>query len=146
LDDTIEAERLSEEDRARLADELASTILADPQFRAAPRSDRQRLARLAIRRGTDWLAARDATLQACDRAQEMTEAVYEQINGRLDELAAELLASPAYQQASSAVARKQAAVRLLIAHADGFSPPALVRDELHARAQRLRKAKGDGLF
>ena len=144
LDDPDQAERLSEEERARLAGELADTMLADPQFRAAPRGDRQRLARLAIPQGTDIWAAHDAISQACDRAHEMTQAIYGQIQDRLDGLAAELLASPAYQQASSPAARKQAAERFLIPHADGFSPPPLVRDELYARARRL--PKGSGLF
>jgi hypothetical protein len=144
-DEADEAERLSSEDRARLAGELADAILADRQFRAAPRSDRQRLARLAIPAGSDNWAGYDAVRAACDRAQEMTGAAYEQITGRLDDLAAEFLASPAYQQASSAAGRKEAVVQFLIPRADGFSPPTLIRDELHARAQRLaRKPKGAG--
>lgn len=148
LDDD-EPGRLSAGERARLASELAGTILADPRFRAAPRSDRQRLARLAIPKGTDSWAGWDAVREACDRAQEMAQAQYDQITGRLDDLAAELLASPEYQQASSSGARKQAAERFLIPHADGFCPPPLVRDELYARAQRLAKAAkapGGGLF
>jgi hypothetical protein len=48
------------------------------------------------------------------------------------------------QQASSAAAGKKAAERFLITRADGFSPPtSLVREELHARAQKLAKAAGD---
>ena len=70
----------------------------------------------------------------------MTEAACCQLEGRLDDLAAELLASPAWQQASSPAARKQAAGRFLVPHVDGFSPSPLVRDELYARAQRLAKA------
>ena len=66
--------------------------------------------------------------------------LYDQLEDRLDDLAAELLASPAYQRASSPAARKQAAERFLIPHADGFFPPALIRDELYARAQKLAKA------
>ena len=44
--------------------------------------------------------------------------------------------------------RKQAAERFLAAWADGFVPPALVRDELYARAQRLAKvaAQPSGLY
>src|SRR5580698_6681909 len=41
-------DRPGEEERARLAAELADTLLADPQFRAATRPDRQRIARQAI--------------------------------------------------------------------------------------------------
>jgi hypothetical protein len=74
---------------------------------------------------------------------------YDQLEEQLGDLAAELLASPAYQQASSAAARKRAAERFLILRADGFSAPEpLYREELHARAQQLAKAaKGSsGLF
>jgi hypothetical protein len=34
----------------------------------------------------------------------------------------------------------------MIPRADGFSPPPLIRDELYARAQRLAKNHGSGLF
>jgi hypothetical protein len=142
-------ERLGEEERARLAGELADAILADPQFRAASRADRWRIASRAVPEGTDPWAGRDAARQACDRADQMAQERYDELEARLDDLAAELLASSAYQQASSAAARKRAAERFLIPHADGFSPPALVRDELHARAQRLAKKareSGGGLF
>lgn len=138
--DEGEEERLSAEERGRLASELAATILADPRFRAASRGDRQRLARLAIPKDADNWAGWDAVREACDRAQEMAQEQYDQITPRLDELAAELLASPEYQQASSAAARKQAAERFLIPRADGFCPPPLVREELYARAQKAAKA------
>jgi hypothetical protein len=69
----------------------------------------------------------------------VTEAAYGQLEDRLDDLAAELVASPAWQQASSPAARRQAAGRFLIPHADGFGPPPLIRDELYARAQRIAK-------
>ncbi|MGH3219409.1 MAG: hypothetical protein ACRDPY_11985 [Streptosporangiaceae bacterium] len=149
LDDADGAERLSAEERERLASELAGTILADPRFRGAPRSDRQRRARLKIPKGTGSMTAWDAVREACDQAQQMAEEQYDQITGRLDELAAEFLASPGYQQASSATARKDAAERFLIPHADGFCPPPLVRDELYARAQQLARAarsQAGGLF
>jgi hypothetical protein len=74
---------------------------------------------------------------------------YDQLEDRLDDLAAELLASPAYQRVSWSAARKQAAERFLIPHADGFFPPALARDELYARGQKLAKAArvpANGLF
>jgi hypothetical protein len=79
----------------------------------------------------------------------MTRERYDQLEDRLDELAAELLASPAYQRASSPAARRQAAARFLVPHADGFSPPARIRDELYARARDLAKtarASASGLF
>jgi len=51
----------------------------------------------------------------------MIQAANYQLEDRLDELAAELLVSPAYQRTSWPAARKQAAGRFLIPHADGFS-------------------------
>lgn len=149
MDEADETERLGEEERAQLASELADTILADPQFRAARAGNRQRIARQAIPKGTDQWAAWDAIRKAGDRANQMAQERYDQLEDQLDGLAEELLASPAYQQASSAAARKQAAERFLIPHADGFSPPALVRDELYARAKDLAKtakASASGLF
>lgn len=74
---------------------------------------------------------------------------YQQIPAQLDDLAAELLASPAFQQASSAAARKQAAVQFLIPRADGFTPPVVIRDELYARATllaKMNKGSASGLF
>jgi hypothetical protein len=65
---------------------------------------------------------------------------YDQLEDRLGDLAAELLASLAYQRARSPAARKQAAERFLIPHADGFFPPVLARDEQYARTQKLAKA------
>jgi hypothetical protein len=52
------------------------------------------------------------------------------------------LASPGWQQAASAGARKKAAEQFLISKADGFFPPPFVRDELYAKAQRLFKSSG----
>ena len=89
--------------------------------------------------GPDQWAAWEVAREACDRAQEMTQAVYGELEGRLDELAAELLASPAWQQASSPPARKQAAERFLLLHGDGFAPPPLIREELYARTRQLAK-------
>jgi hypothetical protein len=142
-----EAWRLGEEERARQATELADMILADPEFRAGSRGDRQRAARKAIPRATGdgvfWAALREAV----EQADQMTRERYDQLEDRLDDLAAELLASPAYQRARSPAARKQAAGRFLIPHADGFSPPPRVRDELYARARELGKgSSAGGLF
>jgi hypothetical protein len=150
MDEADVTERLGQEERAQLAGELADAILADPQFRAARTVNRQRIARQTIPKGADQWAAWDAIRQACDRANQMAQEQYDQLEDRLDGLAAELLASSAYLQASSAAARRQAAERFLISHADGFSPPAPVRDELYAQARDLAKtaAKGSasGLF
>jgi hypothetical protein len=141
--------RLSLEERDQLVTELADVILADPQFRAAPRGDKQRTARRLIPEGTSEGVSWSAAREACERVNTMARERYDQLEDRFDDLAAELLATPAYQRASSPAARKQAAERFLIPHADGFFPPAQARDELYARAQRLAKAaraSASGLF
>jgi hypothetical protein len=142
-------ERLSPEERARLVTELAEAILADSQFRGAPRGDKLRAARRLIPEETSKWVGWDAAREACERVNQTAQERYDQLEGRLDDLAAELLASPAYQRTSSPAARKQAAERFVIPHADGFFPPALARDELYARAQELAKAArtpASGLF
>jgi hypothetical protein len=139
-----------EAERARLVGELADAIVADPKFRAARVTDRWDLSGKAIPAGTDSWVGRDARRQACTRTYQMAQERYDQLEDQLDDLAAELLASPACQQASSADARKNAAARFLIPRADGFSPPtSLIPNELHARAQKLAKAaraSASGLF
>jgi len=143
-------ERLGEEEQARLAGELADAIVADPEFRAARATDRWNLSGKVIPAGTDSSVGWDARRQACTRASQLARERYEQLEDQIDDLAAELLASPAYQQASSAAARKKAAARFLVPRADGLSAPnSDVPDELHARAQKLAKAasaSGSGLF
>jgi len=143
------AEALSPEERARLVSELAEAILADPQFRGATRGDKLRTARRLIPEGASKWVGWDAAREACERVHDMAQERYDRLEDRLDDLAAELLASPAYQRASSPAARKQAAERFLIPHADGFFPPTPARDELYARAQKLAKAArapASGLF
>jgi hypothetical protein len=149
MDEDDGTERLSPEERAQLVTELAEAILADPQFRGAPRGDKLRTARRLIPEGTSKWVGWDAAREACEQVNQTAQERYDQLEERLDDLAAELLASPAYQRASSPAARKQAAERFLIPHADGFFPPALARDELYARAQKLAKAArapASGLF
>jgi hypothetical protein len=149
MDEDDGTERLSSEERARLVTELAEAILADPQFRGTPRGDKLRTARRLIPEGTSKWVGWDAAREACGRVNQTAQERYDQLEDRLDDLAAELLASPAYQRASSPAARKQAAERFLIPHADGFFPPTLARDELYARAQKLAKAArppASGLF
>ncbi|MCW2879083.1 MAG: hypothetical protein JWQ95_3183 [Sphaerisporangium sp.] len=137
-------ERLSPEERARLAAELTDTLLANPEFRAARGGARQRVAQLAIPPGTDQPDSWEAIRNACNRAEELGTLQYGQLADRLDELAVELLASPEYQQTSSASARKRIAERFLISRADGLSGPTYVREELYARAQQLAKASKTG--
>ena len=123
-------ERLSPEERARLVTELAEAILADPQFRGAPRGNKLRTARRLTPEGTSKWVGWDAAREACERVNQAAQERYDQLEDRFDDLAAELLASLAYQRARSPAARKQAAERFLIPHADGFFPPVLARDEL----------------
>jgi hypothetical protein len=139
------AGEVGDEERARLAGELTGQLLADPEFRAGLPGDRMRMAQLALPADLGWGIAHDV----CAQAAEMAKTQYEQVAGQLDGLAAELLASEEYQRASSSAGRKEAAAQFLVSRADGFRPPALIRDELHARAQRLAKANrksGTGLF
>jgi hypothetical protein len=58
------------------------------------------------------------------------------------------LAQPtlAPEQAASSRARKAAAEEFLIARVGGFYPPAVISDELYAKAQRLPKGGSSGLF
>ncbi len=149
MDEDDGIEPLSPEERARLVTELADAILADPQFRGAPRGDKLRTARRLIPDGTSQWVGSDAAREACERVNETAQKRYDQLEDRLDDLAAELLASPGYQRASSPAARKQAAERFLIPHADGFFPSAPARDELYVHAQKLAKAArapASGLF
>ncbi len=109
--------------------------------RAARVTDRWDLSGKAIPAGTNSWVGRDARRLACTRTYQISQERYDQLEDQLDDLAAEFAASPAYQQASSADARKKAAARFLIPRADGSSPPtSLILNELHARAQKLAKA------
>lgn len=93
-----------------------------PECRAAKMGARQRVAKLAMPPDThDWVRW-DAIREACDRAEVLAQKQYTPITDRLDDFAAELLTTPAYQQASSPSARKQVAEQFLISQADGFSP------------------------
>jgi hypothetical protein len=146
-DEFLQHERLSEEEADRLASEFAASILEDPQFRAADKSSRRRVAELAVPEGTDRSVVWAAVRQACERADQMTRDMYAPIRPKLDELAAELLAAPEYQQSSSATAQKEAASQFLTTRFGGFSPPPLYRDELYAKAKRLaRQGGGKALF
>ena len=64
---------------------------------------------------------------------------YAPTTDRLDDLAAELLTTPAHQQAGSPAAPKQAAEQFLNSQSDRFTPPPHLRDELYAQSQRLAK-------
>lgn len=138
-----EPEQPSEEERERRSKELVDMLLADPGFRGAKLGGaRQRYAKFAIPADTHRWIAWDAVRDALDRAEELSQVQYAQITERLDSLAAELLTDPDYQHAGSVGGRKQVAEQFLAAHADGFAPPAHIRDELYARTQRLAKAAG----
>ena len=119
-----------------------------PEFRGARLGARQRFARLHPPADMDERVKWDVVRAACDRADELTNQRYADIDDQYDDLAAQLLKDPAYLRAGSVGVRKQAAERFLGTWADGFVPPALVRDELYARAQRLAKvaAQPPGLY
>lgn len=138
-----------DKDEERRVGELADLILADPRFRAMrPGPQQDLVARQILPADTPDIVRFRAIGQARFQAADMAQESYAVILGKLDELASELLTTPEYQNASSAGARKQVAERFLIGRADGFIPPAYVRDELYAQAQRLAKAgtaKGKGL-
>jgi hypothetical protein len=146
LDDADEERRTNGEERDRLAVELVEAILADREFRASSPGIRRRHAQMLIPDGTDRHVGWDAAERARERAEELSDEAYRPIRGQLDDIAAEFLASPGWKQAASAGARKKAAEQFLISRADGFFPPAFIRDELYAQAQRLLKNSGSGLF
>jgi hypothetical protein len=139
--DEASDERPDPETRARMAAEHAAKLLAIPEFRAAKSGARQRVGRMALPEDVHSWVTWDAVRQACDQAEAMSGAQYAELTTRLDDLAAQLLTDVDFQRASSPGARKQAAEQFLISQADGFSPPAHVRDELYARAQKLSRAK-----
>ncbi|TDB79819.1 hypothetical protein [Micromonospora sp. KC721] len=140
--DSDQDDRLDEETQKRLANELAEKLLANPEFRAAKIGPRQRIGQMAIPEGTHRHVGWEALRMASERAEDMARSRYAELVTRLDELAPQLLSDATYQHASSPGARKQAAEQFLIPHGDGFPPPAYVRDELYARAQKLLKTKG----
>lgn len=139
-DDDLDG-RPDAETRAKMAGELAEKLLAMPEFRAAKGGARQRIARLNVPADQDWLIW-DGVRAATDKAEAMASEIYAQLGQRLDDLAPDLAAYPAYRSATSAAGRKQATEQFLAEHADGFSPPALIRDELHGRAQKVAKQPG----
>ena len=98
MDGEDQAERLSGEEHERLTGELADTILADPEFRAASRGNRWKIAGKALPERIHPWVGRDAARQACDRALQMAQERYDQLEGQFGDLAAELLASPAYSR------------------------------------------------
>jgi hypothetical protein len=109
LHDADEERRTSGEDRDRLATELAEAILADREFRASSQGIRRRRAQMLVPDGTDRQVGWDAAERARERAEELSDESYRPIKGQLDDIAAEFLASPGWQQAASAGARKKAA-------------------------------------
>jgi hypothetical protein len=79
--DTYGAERLTEEERTVQIAELADSLLADPSFRAASRAERWRLARGDPFADTDQRVAHEAQRQAFDRANQMAQERYDQLEG-----------------------------------------------------------------
>jgi hypothetical protein len=88
---------LGEAERERLAGQAAEALLAMPGFRAAKLGTRQRFAKSHLPAGTDQRIHWDAVRAACDRADELTQQQYADIEEQYDELAAQLLATVAYR-------------------------------------------------
>lgn len=113
----IQAEQ---EQRRRAERELADAILADGEFRASSPGARRRRGQLLIPDGTDRHVGFMAADLARQDAEALPEEAYRSVREQLAGLAAEFLASPGWQQAASAAARKQAAEEFLAARADGW--------------------------
>ena len=141
-----EEERTREEEQDRLARELADVILADSQFRASSPVARRRRAQQLVPDGTDRYVGRTAAEQARERAEGLSAEAYRPVKDQLENLAAELLASPGWRQAASARGRMAAATEFLIARVNGFYPPLDISDELYGKTQRLSKGGSGGLF
>lgn len=135
---------LDDEERERLAGALADDIVVDPEFRAATSANKWRRARLLVPEGTDRDIRCDGVRLAIERARVLAERNYQAVKSHLTALAEEFLASPEWQESASSAGRRQAATQFLITRADGFFPPAVIRDELYARAQRLSKNNDRG--
>lgn len=147
-EDRYEDMRDAEREQSRQADEVAQAIVADPEFRACSASPRRRRrAELLIPEGTDSRVTWEAVDRALKLAEKLADDAYRPIKGQLDELAAEFLASPGWQQSASSAGREEAAGEFLISRADGFCPPTVIRKELYHRARDLSKDRGsNGLF
>lgn len=131
---------LADGKRDAVIQEWVEQIVAMPEFRAARnRGARIRLAEMITMPPQADYWKFDIARHAAERAEEMTTAAYEPIIARLDALAAEVLDVAEYRQASTSRVRKQVIEHFLIPRADGFSAPTVVRDELHAKTQRLAK-------
>ena len=70
---------------------------------------------------------------------------YNALWDQVDELAAELLASPGWQKSASPAGYRRAAEQYLASRADGYPAPAGLWDELYRRAQKILKG-GSALF
>lgn len=153
---TDEHTEMSDEERERLTAELADAILSDKEFRAEPPMGKRRRSvllaeQMALPEGARRWIRIDAAQRARDRADDLAAEAYRPLLEQMDRLAEEFLASPGWQQNSSADFRKKAAEQFLIPRADGFFPSAAVRNELYTKARDLSKAKGSkadgtGLF
>jgi hypothetical protein len=136
------------EEQARLAREIAAVIVADSGYRAAltPLA-RQRRAEQLIPEGTDRHVGWDAASRAAETARDESASAYQAIWDQVGVVAAELLASPGWQQAAATPGRKRAAEQFLAARAGWHPVPAGLRDELYKRAWDLHKDRGgSGLF
>jgi hypothetical protein len=139
-----EYQAMTRHQRDDIIEELVGLLLSKPEFRAA-RGDGQRhtIAKQVVRSAgvNRWLHGEirnAAVLAAGARAKEHQDAM----NGRLDELAAQVLGHGAYRAAAAAAGRRRAVETFLSELADGYWVPGDVRDEVYARAARLGRAGG----
>jgi hypothetical protein len=79
-------------------------------------------------------------------AQQQSSQGHSAIWDHIDEVAAELLASPGWRQSASSAGRKKAAEQFLASRAEGFFPPSDLREELYARTRDLSKNGDSRLF
>jgi hypothetical protein len=138
-EDTLAAEQ----ERTRLARQIAETVLADPDYRgAATPLARNHRAEQLMPEGTGREVRWDAAARAAEMARDQSTAAYNALWDQVDELAADLLASPGWQKSASPAGHKKAAEQFLASRAGGYPAPAGLRDELYRRAQKILKNRG----
>jgi hypothetical protein len=125
-------ERMPEAEERAIVDRLAQELIQMPEFRAAPTAaQRRRIARAqpeiaALDAGTRP-GYRHAVYQVISRAEDFATAEadsrYRDMEARLADLAAECEATPAFQNAGSARARREHARDFPTEKAGGYPPP-----------------------
>lgn len=142
-------ERMPEAEERALADRLAQELIQMPEFRSAPTAaQRRRIARTqpeiaaldADTRPGYRHVAYQAVRQADQRAVAEADNRYRDMEAKLADLAAECEATPAFQNAGSARARREHARDFLAEKAGGYPPPSRLL-ELFLDTPPLQKTK-----